>query len=404
MKKSIIISVIAFLLILIGCVKFSGRFAYAVGEDADESTEELESELENTVNDTINNLDLSAYDEFLAMLGEYNDVTLAGTVRNILTDILHGNNDMDFTYFIKLIGKSALGEIGNVVPQMLIIIVIALLYGVMKSLTSDFAKPDTQKIVYLACYGLMLTVMGYVAAKSINNAVRSFELIGKFTDGCFPVLITLITALGGSASAAVYQPLVMVYGTVMMKLITFVIMPFFYITFVFGLIGNLSDNLKLDKFSQTAKSAAQWILGIAFGLFITILTSQGITGASFDSLAAKGAKYMLSGYVPIIGNYLKDGFDIVVAGCIVVKNALGLCSVFIILAATLIPLIKIIIISLSFKLTAAVLEPIGESKFASSLYAVGESFKILIMAVLCASVSVLIMIMMLIYTCNFGVL
>ncbi len=399
MKKRLFL--VIFFLAISFSVPLGNGYAYAQVED---ETEVTEKELENTANDTLNNLDLSGYEELLDLLKEYNDVSLAGTVRDIVSDILNGNNDIDFSYFLKLIAKSALGEVGNVLPQMLIIIVIALLYGVLKSLTSDFAKPDTQKIVYLACYGLMLTVMGYVTAKCINNAMRTFELVERFTDGCFPVLITLIAALGGSASATVYQPLVIIYGTVMMKLITVVIMPFFYVTFVFGLIGNLSDNLKLDKFSQTAKSAAQWILGIAFGLFITLLTSQGITGASFDSLAAKGAKYMLAGSVPIIGNYLKDGFDIVVAGCIVVKNALGLCSVFIIVAATLIPLIKIIIISLSFKLTAAVLEPIGETKFASSLYAVGESFKILIMAVLCASVSVLIMIMMIIYTCNFGVL
>lgn len=371
---------------------------------AEEEDKETEKNLDDAVNDTLSGLDLSGYDDLINTLSEYNDVTLSKTVRQLVNDILSGNSEINFSYFLNLASKLFLGEVTNILPQLLMIVVIALLFGVLQNLNSGFAKADTQKIVYLACYGLILTVIGYMVAKSITGALRTFEFIGKFTDVCFPVLVTLIAALGGSASAAVYQPLVLIFGTVLMKMITVVIMPLFYITFVFGLVGNLSDNLKLDKFAKTAKSVAEWIMGITFSLFITFLTAQGITGAGFDSLAAKGAKFALSSYVPIIGSYLKEGFDIVVAGCIVVKNALGLCSIFLLLAAVLAPVLKIVLLMFGFKITAAVLEPVTDAKFSSVLCTVAESMKILIVAILCAAFSALIMIMMIIYTCNFGVL
>ena len=112
----------------------------------------------------------------------------------------------------------------------------------------------------------------------------------------------------------------------------------------------------------------------------------------------------MSSYVPIIGNYLKDGFDIVLAGCIVVKNALGLCAVIILLFAVLVPLLKTVILMLGLKFTAALLQPVSDEKFSSLLYAVSDSFKILIVAVLCAGFAALLIVMMIIYTCNFGVL
>lgn len=366
--------------------------------------DEVEDNLDEVVNDALNDLDLAGYDELLNLLREYNDVSVSGTVRQIVNDILNGESDLGFSYFLNMSSKLLLGEAANIIPQLLLIIVIALLFGILQNLSSGFAKASTQKIVYLACYGLMLTIMVYMVSKSITNAVRTFDFLGKFNDVCFPVLVTLVAALGGSASAAIYQPLVLVFGSVLMKIITVVVMPLFYVTFVFGLVGNLSDNLKLEKFSKTVKSAAEWILGISFSLFITFLTAQGITGASFDSLAAKGAKFALSSYVPIIGSYLKDGFDIIVAGCIVVKNALGLCSIIILLTAVLAPVIKIALLMLGFKFTAAVLEPVGEAKFTSALYVVADSMKILIIAIACAALSALIMLMMIIYTCNFGVL
>lgn len=398
--KKIPVLLLIFFFLIIAALPVSPAFAYAEGEDAGET----EQNLDDAVNDALDGLDLSGYDELLDTLREYNDVSIAKTVRHLVTDVLNGDSELNFSYFIKTASTLALGEVTNILPQLLMIVVIALLFGVLQNLNSGFAKKDVQKIVYLACYGLVLAIVGYMIAKSVTGAVRCFGFVGKFTEVCFPVLVTLIAALGGSASAAVYQPLVLVFGAVLMKLITVVIMPLFYITFVFGLVGNLSDNLKLDKFAKTVKSAAEWILGISFSLFITFLTAQGITGAGFDSLAAKGAKFALSSYVPIIGSYLKEGFDIVIAGCIVVKNALGLCSVAVLLLAVLAPVLKILVLMFGFKITAAVLEPVTDAKFSSSLYVVADSMKILIVAILCAAFSALIMVMMIIYTCNFGVL
>lgn len=398
MKKSIIGAIIALFAALFIFIPKAEFPAYAFEED------EVEENLEDAVNNTLNDLDLSGFDEFLSQLEDYNDNTFSKGIRQLVNEVLNGNDSISFSGFMKSLGKILLGEMANLLPQLLLIIVIALLFGVLQNLSSGFAKVDTKKIVFLACYGLILAIVTYMIGTAVTKAIKTFALIGKFNDICFPVLVTLVAALGGGASAAVYQPLVLVFGTVLLKIITVVIMPLFYITLVFGMVGNLGDNLKLDKFSKTAKSAAQWILGITFSLFITFLTTKGITGASFDSLAAKGAKYVLSSYIPIVGSYLKEGFDIVVAGCIVVKNALGACSVFIILSIAVIPIIKILIMSFGFKLTAAVLEPVSDTKFSSALFSVAESLKILIIAIACAALSVLIMIMMIIYTCNFGVL
>ena len=130
------------------------------------------------------------------------------------------------------------------------------------------------------------------------------------------------------------------------------------------------------------------------------MTAQGITGSSIDNLATKGAKYALSGYVPVIGGYLKDGFDIVTASCVVIKNAVGLCALIILLAG--IPIIKMTALSFGLKITAAVAEPLSDNKFSSVLNTAGESLKVLIVAVICSGVSLLITIMLIIYTCNPG--
>ena len=390
------------LLIIILFNIFAVPFDNVAYASDNEDSAQTEENLDKTVNDTLNDIDLSGYDELLAFLNQYSDVSIAVSIRKLIDDVLYNRVEFDFRYFMKFSTEILIGDMLNILPQLLIIVVIALLFSILQNLNSGFAKADTQKIVYMACFGLILTVVTVMVTGTITNAVRFFSFMEKFNDVCFPVLVTLIAALGGSATAAVYQPLVLVFGSILMKLISFVIMPLFYITFVFGLVGNLSDNIKLDKFSKTVKSAANWIMGISFSLFITFMTAQGITGVSFDSLAAKGAKFALSSYVPIVGSYLKDGFDIVLAGCVVVKNAIGLCSIIILLFMVLVPVIKILVISFGIKLTASVIEPISDAKYSSALFVVADSMKILITAVLCTAFSALIMLMMIIITFNFG--
>ncbi len=370
-----------------------GGFAFAA-EDGEN--------LDATVNDALDNIDLSGYDELIALLNEYNDYSFGKSARQIIDDILYGKAEPTFGYFIKAAG-SVLGiELSDMLPQLVIITVIAFLYGILKNLNSGFLSSGTQKIVFLACYALSITVLSYMFVDSIKYSIRTFDFLKKFNDACFPVLITLMSAFGATTSAAVYQPFVLIFSNTLMTLVNSVIMPLFYVTFVFGLVGNLSENLKLDKFSSVAKSIAEWTLGIVFGTFVTLLTAQGITGSSIDNLATKGAKYALSGYVPVIGGYLKDGFDIVTASCVVIKNAVGLCALIILLAGILIPIIKMTALSFGLKITAAVAEPLSDNKFSSVLNTAGESLKVLIVAVICSGVSLLITIMLIIYTCNPG--
>lgn len=366
---------------------------------ATEASEDLVEDLGSTVSDTLGDLDLNEYQSFIDSLGETQGIS----IKQLVNDILHNSNDIDFDYFIKFAFQGLFKQFSSLLPKLAIIIAVALLYGLLQKLTSDFSKQSTKKLVYIACYGTILTVVLFIVSDVITSTIKTIDLLSKFTDISFPILLTLISAMGGSASVAVYQPMVLVFSAVIIKIIKIAIMPLFYITFVFGIIGNLSDELKLSKFAKTSKKLADWIMGIVFSLFITFLTAQGITGASFDSIAAKGAKFALSSYLPVVGSYLKEGFDIIIAGCLVIKNALGLCSIIILLFIVLMPILKLILIVFMLRIASAVIEPVSDTKFSEALYSTSNSLMILITILICLFFAMFIFIMMIIYTCNLGV-
>ncbi len=392
-KAFFIILVLSLFLIFVAFIPKSSAVAYA-------NDNETEQDLEDTVTSTLDDLDLSSYQSFIDELEKEDNIS----IKQLINDILHNKNQIDFNYFYKFALGALFKEFKNILPKLAIIISVVLLFGVLQKLVSNFNKQSTKKIVFISCYGVVLSVLLYMVSDVIMSTIKTINILSKFVDLTFPILLTLVTALGGNVSVSVYQPLVLVFSGGIFKIITLVVLPLFYICFVFGIIGNLSDDLKLSKFAKTAKKTAEWVLGIVFSLFITFLTAQGITGASFDSIAAKGAKFALSSYVPVVGNYLKEGFDIILAGCLIIKNAFGLCAIIILIFIILLPIIKLLLIVFGLRLTSSILEPVSDSKFSEVLYCTSDSLMILVTILVCVFFALFIFIMLIIYSCNMGVI
>lgn len=400
MKKLFFIffSFVLFVILSASLILFPNNTAYAENTESDE--ENSEETIEETVQEIIDETDLSEYEDFVNNLKLPDDYTLSG----LLDSVLNNNYELDFNYLTSYILKCFLGNIKGLIIQSLIILITVVLMSILNNLTSGFSKTSTKKIVYLACYGTIIVIVGIMVGSAIESSGKMISDVEKFSDVSFPALLTLVTAIGANASAAVYQPLVLIFSSLMIKIINYIVMPAFFISFVFNIIGNLSDDLKLSKISGFAKSAGEWIIGISFGLFITYTTAQGITGAGIDSLATKGAKYALGSYIPVIGGYLKDGFDLITAGCIVIKNALGFVSLIILLFIAIIPIMRILSTMLILRLTAAISEPFGDKKITDMLHGVSKSLVLPLVACICIVFSLLIIIMLIILTCNRGVI
>ena len=139
-------------------------------------------------------------------------------------------------------------------------------------------------------------------------------------------------------------------------------------------------------------------------MFVGFITLEGITGATFDTVTVKSTKFALSSYVPILGGYLSDGFDLVMASCVLIKNAVGLTAIILLFFIAIVPVLKILVLSLSLRLASAIIEPISDNKISDLLFSVSKNLILLVVVLLGFAFVVFIVIMLIIYTCNFGVL
>ena len=129
---------------------------------------------------------------------------------------------------------------------------------------------------------------------------------------------------------------------------------------------------------------------------------QGISGGVIDRFGFNIAKFAVSSYVPILGGYLSDGFDLMSASLVLVKNAVGYTGAVLLCATVAFSLVKVVMFSLAAKLTGAIAEPIGDDRVSKLLYGVSKNLNLLITALAGVAFLFFLTLMLLISSCNMG--
>ena len=391
MKKSIFLLLIFILSFFVFSVSQTTKPAKAQTEVKSEIEKEIDENLNDLIPDDLNQYFNTIEENFGFSFKEFVRGIIDGKIQisaeSILQIFLDGIKRGIKETFLSLIG----------------VLVLCILSAISKNITAGLKKEGIDNLIYFSIYGAIICTLIVIISDLVRSVTSTIQSINSIMDYIFPILVTLLTAIGGTSGVSFLQPITIVISNVVIKMILNVIIPIFYASLVFTFVGNLSDAIKLERFHKTLKSIANWILGIVFSIITTFVTIQGLVGASIDTITIKSAKFALSTYVPILGGYLAEGFDIVMASCVLIKNALGLTAFVILLAVLMTPIVKVLLVSLSLKIISSFVEPLGETKVASLLFDTASNLKILIASIAGVSFLVFILLSLVIGAFNGGV-
>ena len=384
-----------FLLVFISCLLLT--YSCSSLACAEES---IEDELENEIENQLGELDLSDFEKFVKELNE--DVFSVGFTETI-QKLINGEEVFSLTTVFALIGEKTIKELVFGLPICVSIILLCVLSSTLSRFSSKLSGGSTENIIRFVSYSAVLVLLIsslYTLADTVKNLVGT---ISNFMNVIFPVMVTLLTVIGGGGSAGLFSPYLAILSSVVVNGLNAIIIPVFFACVTLSVVGNLTDSVKLDGIRKFLKSSCDWLLGLGFGVFCTFLGGQSIITGGVDGVTIKATKFALSSYVPILGGYLSDGFDIVLAGSVLIKNAIGITGIFLIFSIILGPVLKMIIFSLMLKLTSGIVQTLGEQKITDLLTSVSSTVSMLITFVLGVAFVFFFVIIMLVYTVNAGV-
>lgn len=340
--------------LLLALINMSG-VVFSGAEETEEAN--AQEELNQSILDQIGELDTEALQEYIDSLGGFSDESVAER----LLDYIRGE-EFDYASFGAQILDVLFADVKEMLPAFACICAIALLCGILSSVKSNFADQSSADIIFMISYAAALIPVLSVLTECFLKAGESMESMREQMQIVYPLLLTLMAAGGGSVSAAIYQPAVAFLSTTIVSVVTAVVLPLTLAVIAFSVAGNFTSELKLNKFSAFFKSINKWIIGVSVSVFGLFFTVQGLTSATYDGIARRAAKYAIGTGVPIVGGFLSGGFDLAVAGSILIKNSLGSLSIFLMVSVLFEPLVLLIAANLFLRLTAAVTQPLGENR------------------------------------------
>lgn len=202
-------------------------------------------------------------------------------------------------------------------------------------------------------------------------------------DRILPVLLTLLTAVGGNASSAFLHPVVVAASGSMVYLAREVILRLVMCTCAVTTVNHLSDRAHLTRMARLLKSAVCWLLGVSFTVFLGAMSVQGVCSASVDGVVIRAAKYAVDNFVPVVGGMFSDTMDTLVGCTLIVKNALGVTAMLVLSAAIAGPMLRTLAVVAVLKLSAALVEPVAAPEMVGAIEDFSGTAVLFLITMLC---------------------
>ena len=351
-------------------------------------------DLEQNVEEGLGNVDFSEMDEIAG--------GFIGSVLEKVKSIIAGEFDSAESFW-QMIGQLFSEGVGELLPQLTAITIVLVILGLIRRTSGGLISESTDSVVsFVGVTVVLLAVLSLIVGLYRQVYDLLFQ-VATLSEVSSPILLTLLIANGGNALSSVCQPSMVMFSTVVIAIIRNVVLPLSIFGLIFAVVSNISSNVKVGKASSFIMNASSWILGIVFMVYSAFTSVQGITASAIDGVSYRAAKFATKSYIPILGGYLAEGFDVVVASTSLIKNAFGAVTLLVLLFAIIKPLVSILCVNIGLQAVGAICEPIVDEKYVKMLGGISKTLTFL--SVLIIAVAFMFCILVLIaISCANGVI
>lgn len=225
-------------------------------------------------------------------------------------------------------------------------------------------------LAFVICYFVEASFLLGVLCKAVDIALGAAREVVTFIRMSLPAYIGIVTATGIDASASQGIFLIMV-NVVSRYAGVFMINAFFCIG-VLTVVSNMSSEIQIAKLIAIARQLLFWVLGFLLTVFAGMTALSGLNAAGSAAVGIRAAKYTIGHAIPVVGGFLADSTELILASAKIFKNAFGTAGIIIMTIICLVPVVKLFTIGFALKFAAGLTEPFCDKLMSDSIYAIGQ--------------------------------
>jgi stage III sporulation protein AE len=220
-------------------------------------------------------------------------------------------------------------------------------------------------------YLLMFTVL---AAAYFDSVEVTGEVLARQTQFMRLLLPSycMAAAWGGSAAtAAAWMEVLLFLMALIEGLYLGVLLPLAKIYILLILVGNITKEDMMSKMTEFLSLVIRWGARSLLGIVIGFQLVRGMVLPVADAVQSAGMQKLLT-VIPGIGAGAGAAAKLLLGSGVLMKNSIGAAAVIILGVITCIPLLKLGLLWLIYRISAAVLQPVADKRTVAAVSGAAE--------------------------------
>ena len=300
-------------------------------------------------------------------IGDSGELSFKETVMKIIS----GDFDFSLEGIINGLISIFAGEIIDQTSFIKKIIIIAILSAIIKNLTSSFGEGTVGELGFYICYIVLVILIMAGFSKAVALVSDTTDSIVTVMQSMLPVFISVIFSSGKIYMGAAFYPIILSAAQLISLFIRDGLIPLISVTTILHMVNYISEKSYLTQLTNLLKSIIKWSLKLSAMIFMGVLSLQRIGAPLFGQIFQKGAKVSIES-IPVGGDILGGAVEIAAGLTTAVGSGVAAAAIIFLVVIALIPLAKLAVMALIFKVAAAVTEPVSHERIIKCLNGAGD--------------------------------
>lgn len=290
-----------------------------------------------------------------------------------IAEFLSGEKQLSLKEWLIAFGKFLFYELqanGKLLGTLILLTVFSM---VLQSLQNAFEQQAVSKVAYAVVYMVLLIIALNSFRVAMDYALDAVQTMSHFMIAMIPLLLALLASSGGVISAAFFHPIILFLMNTTGTIVEYVTLPLLFLAALLSIVSTLTDHYKVTQLAELLTKVGIGILGVILTIFLGVMSVKGATSAIADGIALRTAKFVTGNFIPVVGKMFTDAADTVVTASMLLKNTVGIVGVAILFIIAAFPALKIFAIAFIYKVSAAVMQPLGGGPVISCLSIMSKS-------------------------------
>lgn len=322
-------------------------------------------------------------------------------IQTIIDDVLGGNNGMNFSQYVKDIFSgdktlnfdtivvdikdSVVNEVKANIGVLTGLISIAIIAAVFTNISHAFQSNQVSDTGFYITYLLLFSVItaSFITVSSI--ATDTLNSVLSFMKALVPTYFMAVAFSTSAGTSTVYYQSTLLLITLVDIILIRLVIPLINMYLIISMANNLSKDDLLSKLGDLIGQITKWTLKTLLAIVVGFNSLQGLILPVADKLK-KNVLLKAAGAIPGVGDILGGITESVLGAGVLLKNIIGVAGVIVLISICIVPLIKLAITSIIYRISAAAVQPISDKRMLNCISAAAEASSLLLQTLLVGSI------------------